>query len=73
MVGSRREPVHPRTVFFSLELCRRRAPDHVYNNDYTYTYTFQTGNEIAAFGHTNVQDTTIYSEYPNTNFAGEAP
>ena len=47
-------------------------PDHTYNNDYTYTYTFQTGSEIAAFGHTNVQDTALYSEYPQTNFAGES-
>ena len=47
-------------------------PTHVYNNDYTYSYTFQTGSEIAAFGHTNIQDTAIYSEYPNTNFAGES-
>ena len=46
-------------------------PSHTYNNDYTYTYKFQTGNEIAAFGHTNVQDTAVYSEYANTNFAGE--
>ena len=46
-------------------------PDHTYNNDYTYTYLFQTGSEIAAFGHTNVQDTAVYSEYADTNFAGE--
>ncbi|MBN29307.1 MAG: hypothetical protein CMB34_01400 [Euryarchaeota archaeon] len=46
-------------------------PNHLYNNDYTYTYEFQTGNEVPAFGHTNVQDTAIYSAYPNTNFAGE--
>ena len=47
-------------------------PDHTYNNDYTYTYRFQTGSEIAAFGHTNVQDTAVYSEYADTNFAGES-
>ncbi|RJU93432.1 MAG: hypothetical protein DWC03_04900 [Candidatus Poseidoniales archaeon] len=47
-------------------------PDHTYNNDYTYTYAFQTGNEIGAFGHTNIQDTSLYSEYPQTNFAGES-
>ncbi len=47
-------------------------PDQQYNNDYTYTYKFQTGNEVAAFGHTNVQDTALYSEYANTNFAGES-
>ena len=47
-------------------------PDHTYNNDYTYTYMFQTGSEVAAFGHTNIQDTTLYSEYPNTNFAGSS-
>ncbi|DAC49247.1 MAG TPA: DNRLRE domain-containing protein, partial [Candidatus Poseidoniales archaeon] len=47
-------------------------PDHTYNNDYTYTYAIQTGNEIGAFGHTNIQDTGLYSEYPQTNFAGES-
>ena len=47
-------------------------PDHTYNNDYTYTYMFQTGSEVAAFGYTNIQDTTLYSEYPNTNFAGSS-
>ena len=47
------------------------APDHVYNsNTLTYTYTMQTGNEIAAFGHTNIQDATIFDEYPDTNFGG---
>ena len=46
-------------------------PNHVYNNDYTFTYTMQTGNEIPAFGHTNIQDTSLYSEYPDTNFGGD--
>ena len=46
-------------------------PNHVYNNDYTFTYTMQTGNEIPAFGHTNIQDTSLYSEYPDTNFVGD--
>ena len=47
-------------------------PDHTFNNDYTYTYRFQTGSEIAAFGHTNVQNTAVYSEFADTNFAGES-
>ena len=47
-------------------------PTHVYNsNTLTYTYTMQTGNEIAAFGHTNIQDTSIYGEYPDSNFASD--
>jgi len=46
------------------------SPDHVNNNDYTFTYTIQTGNEIPAFGHTNIQDTALVSEYPDTNFVG---
>ena len=45
------------------------SPDHVYNNDYTFTYTLQTGSEIPAFGHTNVQNTALYSEFPDANFA----
>jgi len=48
------------------------SPNHVYNNDYTFTYTMQTGNEIPAFGHTNIQDTSLISEYPDTNFGGES-
>ena len=48
------------------------SPNHVYNNDYTFTYTMQTGNEIPAFGHTNIQDTTLVSEYADTNFGGES-
>jgi hypothetical protein len=46
-------------------------PNHVNNNDYTFTYTMQTGNEIPAYGHTNIQDTSLVSEYPDTNFVGD--
>lgn len=48
------------------------SPDHVYNNDYTFTYTMQTGNEIPAFGHTNIQDASLYSESPDSNFVGDS-
>ena len=47
------------------------SPNHVNNNDDTFTYTMQTGNEIPAFGHTNIQDTSLVSEYPDTNFVGD--
>ena len=47
------------------------SPNHVNNNDYTFTYTLQTGNEVPAFGHTNIQDTALVSEYPDTNFVSD--
>ena len=48
------------------------SPNHVYNNDYTFTYLMQTGNEIAAYGHTNIQDTSLYSEFPDQNFGDDS-
>ena len=47
-------------------------PNHVDNNDLTFTYTFQTGNEVAAYGHTNIQDTGLYSESGNDNFGDDS-
>ena len=44
------------------------APDHTYNGDHTFTYTFQTGNEVSAFGHTNIGETTLKSTAPTDNF-----
>ena len=43
-------------------------PNHVYNGDQTFTYTFQTGNEVEAFGHTNIGETTLRSSAPAQNF-----
>ena len=48
------------------------APNHVDNNDLTFTYTFQTGNEISAYGHTNIQDASIYSEMANDNLGDDS-
>ena len=48
------------------------SPNHVYNNDYTFTYLMQTGNEIAAYGHTNIQDASLYSEFPDQNFGDDS-
>lgn len=47
-------------------------PNHVNNGDGTFTYTFQTGNEVAAFGHTNVQDTTLSSANPEVNLGEDS-
>ena len=47
------------------------SPNHVFNSDLTYTYTFQTGNEIVQYGHTNIQDTAIYSEYGAQNYVDD--
>ena len=43
-------------------------PNHVFNNDLTYTYTFQTGSEVAQYGHTNVRETHLSQASPSTNF-----
>ena len=42
------------------------------NNDHTWTYEFQTGNEIDELAHTNVQDVSIFSGLPDTNLDGNA-
>ena len=44
------------------------APHHTDNNDLTYTYTFQTGNEVAQFGHTNLRETHLSEASPSTNY-----
>ena len=46
--------------------------NHSYNNDHTWTYTFQTGNEVADFGHTNVRDSYIGSGFPNQNHGSDS-
>ncbi|MBT60982.1 MAG: hypothetical protein CMA63_05460 [Euryarchaeota archaeon] len=45
-------------------------PLHTYNNDLTYTYTFQTGREVAQFGHTNIRETHLSEVSPTLNFGG---
>ena len=42
------------------------------NNDHTWTYEFQTGNEIEELAHTNVQDVSIFSGLIDTNLDGNA-
>ena len=46
--------------------------DHSYNNDHTWTYTFQTGNEVADLGHTNIRDSYIGSGFTNMNHGSES-
>ena len=46
--------------------------DHSYNDDHTWTYTFQTGNEVADLGHTNIRDSYIGSGFANTNHGSES-
>lgn len=46
--------------------------DHSYNNDHTWTYTFQTGNEVADLGHTNIRDSYIGSGFVNMNHGSES-
>jgi hypothetical protein len=43
-------------------------PTHVDNNDMTYTYTFQTGNEVTQFGHTNIRETHLSEVDGDLNF-----
>ena len=42
------------------------------NNDHTWTYQFQTGNEIEELAHTNVQDVSLFSGLSDTNLDGNA-
>ncbi len=41
--------------------------DHSYNGDHTWTYNFQTGNEVPDLGHTNIRDSYIGSGDADTN------
>ena len=41
--------------------------DNTYNGDHTWTYNFQTGNEVEKLGHTNVRDSYIGSGNAETN------
>ena len=47
-------------------------PHHTDNSDLTYTYTFQTGNEVLQYGHTNIRETHLSEASPSTNY-GDAP
>lgn len=47
------------------------APNHVDNGDLTFTYTFQTGNEVAQFGHTNIRETHLSEAAPSENFGSD--
>lgn len=47
-------------------------PHHTDNNDLTYTYTFQTGNEVIQFGHTNIRETHLSEASPSMNFGDAA-
>lgn len=42
-------------------------PSHTDNQDMTFTYDFQTGNEVMQFGHTNIRDSTLSEANPNEN------
>ena len=46
--------------------------DHSYNDDHTWTYTFQTGNEVADLGHTNIRDSYIGSGFGDMNHGSES-
>ena len=45
---------------------------NVDNGDNTWTYNFQTGNEVADLGHTNVRDSYIGSGFPSENHGSES-
>ena len=46
--------------------------NNTYNDDHTWTYIFQTGNEVADLGHTNIRDSYIGSNSPNTNHGADS-
>ena len=43
-------------------------PTHTDNADLTYTYRFQTGNEVTQFGHTNIRETHLSEADSDSNF-----
>ena len=43
-----------------------------YNDDHIWTYNFQTGNEVADLGHTNIRDSYIGSGSANMNHGSES-
>ncbi len=45
--------------------------EHTYNGDNTWTYTFQTGNEVPEFGHTNIRDSYLGSGNADTNHGSD--
>ena len=46
--------------------------DHSYNGDHTWTYNFQTGNEVADLGHTNIRDSYIGSGDADENHGSDS-
>ena len=46
--------------------------EHSYNDDHTWTYTFQTGNEVADLGHTNIRDSYIGSGEADSNHGSDS-
>jgi hypothetical protein len=46
--------------------------DHTYNGDHTWTYKFQTGNEVSNLGHTNIRDSYIGSGFADSNHGSES-
>ena len=46
--------------------------DHSYNDDHTWTYMFQTGNEVANLGHTNIRDSYIGSGFADSNHGSDS-
>ena len=46
--------------------------DHSYNDDHTWTYMFQTGNEVVNLGHTNIRDSYIGSGFADSNHGSDS-
>jgi hypothetical protein len=46
--------------------------DHSYNDDHTWTYNFQTGNEVANLGHTNIRDSYIGNGFADSNHGSDS-
>jgi len=46
-------------------------PSHTDNQDMTFTYDFQTGNEVMQFGHTNIRDSTLSEANPSENMGDQ--
>ena len=46
--------------------------NNTYNSDHTWTYNFQTGNEVEQLGHTNIRDSYIGSGNADVNHGSDS-
>ena len=65
--GSIPGPASPRSTFAIGD-----PVNNTYNGDHTWTYNFQTGNEVSELGHTNIRDSYIGSGSADANHGSDS-